>query len=369
MILPGLGRVRRGAETSFLELAKALSRTSSLEIELFGSGNDGLPGIPSHRVACLARERFERWPKIPCLRTENHYEELVFTLSLMTRGAYQPERFDAVIACTYPYVNWFLQRAGGRSRPKQIFVTQNGDWMCQASSREYRYFRCDGLVCINPAYFERHRARYASTLIPNGVDPSLFRPRLTGEQKSEPGGRADRPVVLMISALIPSKNVAAGIRAVANLRDAVLVVAGDGPERAAIAELAAQLLPGRHHLLGSVEPSRIPDLYRQADVFLHLSVEEPFGIVYLEAAASGLPIVAPGVEVPRWILGDSAFFADAGDTASVSRAIEEALSPEAKTTRGAAARSRILADWTWDIQAAKYHQFIERIVSGVDQRP
>ena len=368
LILPGLGRVRRGAETSFLEIARALSRIPSLDIELFGSGNDGPQGIPLHQVKCLPRERFERWPKVPCLRTETHYEELLFTLSLLSRGAYQPERFDAVIACTYPFLNWFLQWAGGRSRPKQIFVTQNGDWMCQASSREYRFFRCDGLVCINPTYFERHHRRYASTLIPNGVDPSNFRPRRPDDPHSDPQWPTDRPIILMISALIPSKNVAGGIRAVANLRDAVLVVAGDGPERAAIAELAARLLPGRHHLLGSVEPARIPELYRQADAFLHMSVEEPFGIVYLEAAASGLPIVAPDVEVPRWILGDSAVYADAGDANSVSRALEQALSPEARTTIGTAARARILKDWTWDIQAAKYHEFIESIVAGVDRR-
>ena len=173
----------------------------------------------------------------------------------------------------------------------------------------------------------------------------------------------------MISALIPSKNVAGGIKAVANLRDVVLVVAGDGPERAALAELAAKLLPGRHKLLGSVEPSGIPDLYRHADAFLHMSVEEPFGIVYLEAAASGLPIVAPDVEVPRWILGETAIYANAGETDSVSRALEQALSPESKTTFGSAARSRILENWTWDIQAAKYHDFIEHIIAGVDRRP
>ena len=154
----------------------------------------------------------------------------------------------------------------------------------------------------------------------------------------------------------------------AELPDAVLVVAGDGPERASVAELAARLLPGRHHLLGSVESSRIPELYRNADVFLHMSVEEPFGIVYLEAGASGLPIVAPDVEVPRWILGDTALYADAQDPRSVSTALKRALAPDGKTTLGASARARILADWTWEIQGKKYHDFIEQIIAGVDQR-
>ena len=54
---------------------------------------------------------------------------------------------------------------------------------------------------------------------------------------------------------------------------------------------AAKLLPGRFTLL-SLPAEKMPPVYRSADVFLHLSKEEAFGNVYLEAMACGLPIVA-----------------------------------------------------------------------------
>ncbi len=362
MILPGLGRVQRGAETAFLELARNLARLPGLEVELFGSGGQALPGITLHQIPCRHRESFEKWPKLPCLRSECHYEELSFVLGLYRSGHYQPERFDVAIAATYPWTNWFLQRAGGKRRAKQIFVTQNGDWMCQASSREYRLFRCDGLVCINPVYYKHHRERYQAKMIPNGVDPDVFRPRIDGDPPPDPRLPSDRPIVLMVSALIPSKGVDLGIQAVAKIPDAFLVVAGDGPARAELAELAARLLPDRHLFLGSIDRSTMPDLFRGVDVFLHCSRDEPFGIVYLEAGATGLPIVAPEAEVPRWIMGDAALYVDPTNSEKLANALCTVLDPSRGGQLGRAARARIIEGWTWKVQAEHYRDFIEEVL-------
>jgi len=363
MILPGLGRVQRGAETAFLEVARALGRAPEMEVTVFGSGMEGTDGLSLRRVGCVPRERFERWPKMPCLRTENHYEELSFVLSMVGRRIYDPGDFDAVVACSYPYVNWMLQLRGGKKRPKQIFVTQNGDWMCQASSREYKLFQCDGLVCINPIYHERHKDRYPSALIPNGVDPSEYRPARPGETFPDVRIPRDRPVVLMVSALIPAKKVAEAIEAVALIPDAYLVVAGDGPERAEVAKRAEALLAGRHRLLGSLPRSSMPAIYRQADVFLHMHREEPFGIVYLEAAASGLAVVAPDAPIPRWIMEETAIYVEPEKPQSVAEGIKSAMN----SSIGPLARERVLAGWTWDVQASRYRDFIEQVVmeSGV----
>src|SRR5258707_11062658 len=57
LILPGLGRVMRGAETAFLELARQLATFPDVDVELFGSGADGPPGVPLRRAPCVPRER------------------------------------------------------------------------------------------------------------------------------------------------------------------------------------------------------------------------------------------------------------------------------------------------------------------------
>ncbi len=82
-ILPGLGRVQRGAETAFWQIAKHLARFPDMHIQAFGSGYEGPQGVDFCHVPCMGRERFERWPKIPCFRNECYYEELTFVLGMI----------------------------------------------------------------------------------------------------------------------------------------------------------------------------------------------------------------------------------------------------------------------------------------------
>lgn len=370
MILPGLGRVQRGAETAFLEVAAGLNQFPDIDVHLFGSGTDVPRGLKITAVECTPREKFEKWPKFPSLRSECHYEELSYVFRLWRSGTFQPQQFDATISCTYPWINWFLKRAK-RKNPhlKNVFVTQNGDWMCRARHREYRFFDCDGLVTINPEYYENNRERFPTALIPNGTDPDIFFPRTEKPEPEkldigEPLPR-DRKIVLMVSALIESKRVAEGVQAAAQVEDAYFVVAGDGPERDRVNQLAEQLMPGRYRMLGSVQREQMPALFRQADVFLHMSQIEPFGIVYLEAAASGLPIVTHDGPTPRWILGDTALFADSDRLEDVADAIRHAIDPAYQQQLGDAARRRVIEDWTWKAQSAKYRTFIRELL-GLD---
>ncbi len=359
MVLPGLGREQRGAETAFIEIGAALAAYPDLEVVLFGAGSTPPAGLPLLRFPCLPRTLFERFPTGPVFRTEYVYEELGFVLSLgLRQGLQELRRCDVVIHCTFPFVNWSLQLLRRFGGPPTVFVTENGDWMVRENRREYAWFGCDRLVAINPDHYETNRGRFPTTLIPNGVDPEVFRP---DGPASCPAPLDERPVVMMASAMIPSKGVDQAVRAVALVPDVQLVVAGDGPERDTVAGLASALLPGRCHLLGAVPRDTMPALFRRADAFLHISREEPFGIVYLEAAASGLPAVVHDGPVPRWILGEQAFFADTADAAAVAAALRRALG-EAGPARGAGARQRVLADWTWKQQARKYRALLYELL-------
>ncbi|MEM7314140.1 MAG: glycosyltransferase family 4 protein [Planctomycetota bacterium] len=367
MILPGLGRVQRGAETAFLEVAHGLNQYPDIDIHLFGSNTFVPDGLKISAIECTPREKFENWPKIPALRSECHYEELSYVERLWRSSLFRSRNFDVTISCTYPWVHWLLRLAKRRNKAlKNIFVTQNGDWMCRSRHREYRFFKTDGLVTINPDYYDSNYKRHNAVLIPNGTDPEIFFPRnqVKGDDPLDielkvPEGKK---VVLMVSAMIESKRVAEGLQAAAKVDDAFFVVAGDGPERENISKLAEELMPGRYQLLGSIQREQMPALFRRADVFLHMSQIEPFGIVYLEAAASGLPIVTHDGDTPRWILGETALFADSNHLELVADAIRQAFEPETAEVLGKAARQRVIEDWTWRAQAAKYRQFIYSVL-------
>lgn len=355
-MLPGLHRVDRGAEIAFISVARELAR-SGHNITLLGSGPKR-PNEPYHyiRAPAIKRERFEKYPKFPVLRGETSWEEASFLPGLLLR--FRPSDYDVTVTCAYPFTNWALRRLTFGHRPKHVFVTQNGDWAAWSDDAEFRLFDCDGLVCTNPDYLERNSERYRSVLIPNGVDTGRFRPGKAN--RAAFGLPPGAPIVLMVSALIASKNVGDGVAAVAAIPDAVLVVAGDGPQRAEIHDLAHRLLPDRFINL-SVSADRMPDLYRAADVFLHLSVNESFGNVFLEAMATGLPVVAYDYDRTRWIVGDHAFFADRNDPDSLPSQLASALKAEATLSDVMRQRAQ---SFGWPAIAAQYEKFFRNLCAN-----
>ena len=355
--LPGLHRVSRGAEVAFEEIASRLALIDGFEVTLAGSGRPK-PETPYRflHVGCKERETFERWPKFPGLRDEYMYEELSFAPRLWR--ALRDETFDVTITCGYPYSNWVLRRQRRRDGSRHIFVTQNGDWMVQSNDWEYRYFDCDGLVCTNPIYLERSAGRYPNTLIPNGVDTSRFFPG-RGDA-TQFGLRNDLPVVLIVSALIESKRVLEGIDAVSRIPDVQLLVAGAGKLREAVEERGREMLGDRFRLV-SLQKADMPATYRAATALLHMSVDEPFGNVYLEALASGLPVVCHDQPSTRWMLEDQATFVDTNQLSAVADAVSAAIGLAGGQTYEAKL-DLINRRFRWEQIAEQYGQFCRELV-------
>lgn len=354
--LPGLHRVQRGAEVAFESIGQALAE-SGVEVTLLGSG----PPIAGRsyrylRAGVVPRERFERAPSLaPFFRSEYVYEEATFVPGMLRRV--RPRDYDVTVTCGYPYTNWVLRAIGGRRRPRHVFVTQNGDWPAREGRREFRWFGCDGLVCTNPDYFESNRDRWRCALIPNGVDPGRFSPGPSERERF--GLDADRPVVLVVSALIASKRVAEAVSAVSRFPDAMLLVAGDGPERDAIDELAARELPGRFRRV-VVNSDEMPALYRSVDVLLHMSLDEPFGNAYIEAGACGLPVVGHRTASTEWILGSDGHLLDTEDLDGVAETLRRAMAePVGDLTERAA---RFHRRFGWPTVAGKYREFLQEVV-------
>jgi glycosyltransferase involved in cell wall biosynthesis len=359
--LSGLHRVNRGAEIAFLAVAEALAKSGD-EVTLIGSGPE-IAGRPYRyiQVGAVARERFENFPKVPALRAETAWEDLTFSAGLLR--AYRPQDFDLTVTCAYPFTNWALRRPViGGHRPPHVFVTQNGDWPAFSNDAEYSFFGCEGLVCINPDYEERNRKRYRCALIPNGVDTDRFNPGPPDRQMFDL--EVEAPTVLMVSAMIPSKNIAAGIDAVSRIPDARLVVAGDGPLREELRTRADGVMPGRFRQI-QVSPEKMPDLYRAADVFLHLSKDESFGNVYVEAMACGLPVVAYDLPRTRWIVGDAGMLCPSENPDELARTISAALGAGPERSEQSVARA---GNFRWEEIARQYRGFFEDVVQARPRR-
>jgi glycosyltransferase involved in cell wall biosynthesis len=357
--LPGMHRVHRGAEVAFESIATQIAALGLDEVTVVGSGPQ-IAGRPYNfrRFGLIPRERFERFPRIPPFRSEYLWEEATWVLNAISR--YRPGDADITVTCSYPFVNWMLTRWPPFVRkPAHVYVTQNGDWPAFSDRSEYRLFRCDGLVCTNPEYYERNKSRWPSVLIPNGMDPQRFHPGPGARERF--GLPATGVVVLMVSALVESKRVLEGMRAVARIPDATLVVAGDGPLRDQFDALGHEIMPGRFRRM-TLPAEQMPDLYRSADVMLHPTFHESFGNVYVEAMAAGIPVVAHDYAVTRWIFGDHPGLVDASSETALVGAISRAISDG---SADALVRSKTAAErFSWTNIARQYRDFFVEI----DQR-
>jgi glycosyltransferase involved in cell wall biosynthesis len=120
-----------------------------------------------------------------------------------------------------------------------------------------------------------------------------------------------------------------------------------------------ELLPDRYRRL-SCKREEMEALYPCADVFLHLSRDESFGIANLEALATGVPLVVQDAPVARWLLEDQARFVDSDDEAGIAAALQSALRDGAPDRR-MAGRELARRRFGWATIATQYSEFLNDV--------
>ena len=222
---------------------------------------------------------------------------------------------------------------------------------------------------------ERVAGRTLQThVIPPGVDPARFRPINATEKdraRDSLGLRRDAPTVLSVSRLVPRKGMDTLIRAVAVLegrgRDLQVVIAGDGRDRRRLTRLIDRL-DAPVSLAGRLGDTDLSALYACADVFTMLCrarwwglEQEGFGIVFLEAAASGVPQIAgsSGGAQEAVAHDQTGIVLPEATPESAADAIETLLDDDQlRRDMGAAARHRALTGFAYDTLAARLHRAI-----------
>lgn len=226
------------------------------------------------------------------------------------------------------------------------------------------------------------RGRFASAFgphaalehLPSGVDTDVFRP--------DPAARAelraryclgDRPTILCLSRLVPRKGQDQLIRALPAIRrsidGAVLVIVGGGPYAERLHELARECGVGDHVVFtGGVPAAELAAHHTIADVFAMpcrtrgagLDVEG-LGIVYLEASATGVPVIAgrSGGAPETVVEHETGLVVDGTSVDDVAQSVISVLSDrERAAAMGVAGREWVKAHWRWDVLGAKLRSLL-----------
>ncbi|MEU0911705.1 glycosyltransferase family 4 protein [Streptomyces althioticus] len=202
--------------------------------------------------------------------------------------------------------------------------------------------------------------------LPPGVDEKTFHPGSGGDEVRARLGLTERPVVVCVSRLVPRKGQDTLIRAMPAILaaepDAVLLVVGGGPYEKDLRRLAADTgVAASVRFTGSVPWSELPAHYGAGDVFAMpcrtrrggLDVEG-LGIVYLEASATGLPVVAgDSGGAPDAVLDGETGWVVRGDSPAETAERVTALLADGELRRSMGRRGRewVEEKWRWDLLA------------------
>ena len=204
--------------------------------------------------------------------------------------------------------------------------------------------------------------------LPPGVDEKTFHPGSGGDAVRAGLGLTERPVVVCVSRLVPRKGQDTLIRAMPGILrrvpDAVLLIVGGGPYAGDLKKLAAETgVQNSVRFTGPVPWAELPAHFGAGDVFAMpcrtrrggLDVEG-LGIVYLEASATGLPVVAgDSGGAPDAVLDGETGWVVRGGSApdSADRIVTLLRDPELRRRMGERGRAWVEETWRWDLLAEK----------------
>ena len=328
LIHPSAGVNRSGgAEVMAIQLAKRLA--DYFDVKLLCGAECG----PfSHPISCIQRTQEDSFINHPLIA------------SLIKKRISHPEILVEHITSFIPCLSYLIKNPTDLVFPHNgygglavastaraltntpVLFTEHAGFLGEGKVlRRDLKFKPDRLVVFEESLARKARdinTKQPISVIPNGIDLDRFSP-----EGPSIDIQLNRPLIVCVASLNRSnhKRVELAIRAVSRLSEASLLICGAGPDQEYFQALGSELLGESRFAIKTFPFEQMPQVYRCADIFTLPSINEPFACGYLEAMASGLPIVTTDDEVRRYMVEGGGIFCDVTDLEAYASALQAAL--------------------------------------------
>ncbi|NJR68857.1 MAG: glycosyltransferase family 4 protein [Synechococcales cyanobacterium CRU_2_2] len=350
-----------GAEAFSLEMARRLRPFFDVEL-LAGHSDD--PGF--YPAGGICRSVAREWVKHPLLsvwmnRIATHPDIVIehVTSFFPCLGRLLTHTPDVIFPCN-DYGGLAVAALVRSIKGTPVLYTEHAGSMSgnKPLMRNLR-FHPDELVVFSPEtarLVQQSHPQQSVSVIHNGVDLKRFSP----EGNRVPLPFAEGPVVLCVASLCRTghKRVELTLQALARLPGLNLLICGDGPDRAYYQALGEQLLGPDRFAIQTFRFEQMPDVYRSADLFTLASLDEPCALSYLEAMATGLPVVTTDDPMRRHTIGNAGLLCDVTDPVAYAAALET-VSVQPNWQQLACANA---ARFSWDTVIQEYEQVLNRVI-------
>jgi phosphatidylinositol alpha-1,6-mannosyltransferase len=324
----------------------------------------GYPVVRDRRRMLLPSRRVAR--RVVDTAREFDCDRVVFGASLplgLLAGRLRAAGVRRVVALTHGHEVWWAALPGTRSLLRRVarqvdVLTYVSDYCGERLARALPPGSAEAWVRLSP-----------------GVDPAMFSPAVDGgEVRRRLGVAPDQPVVLALARLVARKGqdmlLEAWPRVLREHPRAVLALVGDGPTRRSLSRVAARpALGGSVRLLPGTAWTDVPAVYAAADVFalpcrtrLWGLEPEALGIVFLEAAATGLPVVVgrSGGAPETVVDGATGYVVDPRSPDEIAERICALLAdPQRSAAMGRRGREWVTRHYSWSAAVETLHAALQ----------
>lgn len=374
IVCTGLGRIKRGFETLARDLFHGLVATRSVDAWLYKGGGRSaerettVPNVYrdslANRALCVFFGTGRRF----------YFEYLSFCVFL---GLLISRRRHNVVYTLEPPIYKFLLRWRRLTGSRFALVHSTSGQLADIPAEEGCFIHH-----CTPCYVEKADAlgfpRERQFIIPQFLFFKDIPPLLPNEDRAlvrrELGLPEDRSIILSVGSLDRSVKrmdyvITETARYTHTGANPLLVMLGQvDPQTSALRELAETELGADAFVMKTVSRAELWNYYQAADVFVSASLREGFGFVYVEALATGLPVIAHDYDVSRYVLAERGIFGDLERAGVLSSLLQQSLVQPRSNAERAALREYVRERFDWSSVSTDYVRMFETAAGSTKVR-